>query len=310
MGKKQSSRNAGIGDSLKSSLSKLTGRVTLKAPSPEDLEKARSKKVADRPKPATPTPMSAPQTEKAKPAQTTPKAMQQKPAQAAPVQQAQVAKPAQAAPAQQAQVAQPAQAAPAQQAQVARPAQAAPAQQAQVAKPVQAAPAQQARPAATTTKAASKQPVMAGKGVNNLANDVVVNGKLRFNDRLVFNGHLMGEIESEGSLAVQPEAVIEAKISVGSIFVEGKVVGDITATESVRLAASAIVIGDISTGNLTVEPEATFQGQARIGKTLPANAAPAASQVASGEPISGTINSAMPAPAPEVAAQTAQAASA
>ncbi len=296
MGKKQSSRNAGIGDSLKSSLSKLTGRVTLKAPSPEDLEKARSKKVADRPKPATPTPMSAPQTEKAKPAQTTPKAMQQKPAQAAPVQQAQVAKPAQAAPAQQAQVA--------------KPAQAAPAQQAQAAKPVQAAPAQQARPAATTTKAASKQPVMAGKGVNNLANDVVVNGKLRFNDRLVFNGHLMGEIESEGSLAVQPEAVIEAKISVGSIFVEGKVVGDITATESVRLAASAIVIGDISTGNLTVEPEATFQGQARIGKTLPANAAPAASQVASGEPISGTINSAMPAPAPEVAAQTAQAASA
>ena len=100
---------------------------------------------------------------------------------------------------------------------------------------------------------------------NSLGNDVLIEGELKFTDALNFDGHLKGEIVSEGALTLQPNSVVEASISVKSIVVAGKVVGDITATESVHLAPSAVVIGDISTGSLTMEPNSSFQGQGKIG---------------------------------------------
>ena len=141
---------------------------------------------------------------------------------------------------------------------------------------------------------------------NKLAEDVIIEGKLSFTERLVFDGRIKGEVESsDGSLAVQPKAIVEAKVTVKSLLVEGKVVGDIIATESVRLAPTAVVIGDITTGNLTVEPNANFKGQATIGKPTQAaqsNSAKATQAAASpaptgNAPINGKINGKMPAPA-------------
>lgn len=102
--------------------------------------------------------------------------------------------------------------------------------------------------------------------MNKLANDVSIEGKLVFTDRLIFDGRLKGEIFSEGSLTIQQQAVIDAQIRVKSVMVEGKVVGDITATESVHLGPTARVVGHITTRSLSVEPQAHFQGQATVGK--------------------------------------------
>lgn len=218
MGNSKNANEGGIGGSLKNSLSKFTGRVTLKAPPAEELAKTGSKKQATKPKPASPKPMSAPQAEKT------------------------VSKPA------------------------AAPRTPAPHET----KKPSPSPTTQAATPASTPRPAPEQTAATGNSANKLAHDVTVDGKLVFKDRLIFDGRLKGEIQSEGALAIQNQAVVEATIKVKSLLVEGKVVGNIVATDSVRLGATAVVIGDIQTASLTVEPNATFQGQGIIGKTAQA----------------------------------------
>lgn len=113
---------------------------------------------------------------------------------------------------------------------------------------------------------ARSQPAPTTQGGNKLAHDVIIDGKLKFTERLIFDGRLKGEIVSSGSLSLQGQSLVEATITVKTILIEGKVVGEITATESARLAPSAVVIGNITTPSLTVDPGATFQCRAIIGK--------------------------------------------
>ncbi|MGJ8725335.1 MAG: bactofilin family protein [Roseibacillus sp.] len=129
-------------------------------------------------------------------------------------------------------------------------------------------PQQTTTPAPTPALAPSSSPnpsTSTGNNINKLANDVSIVGRLQFTERLVFDGRIKGEIKSDGALAVQGQAIVEATVSVKTLLVEGKIIGDIFATESVRLGPSAVVIGDITTGNLIIEAKASFSGQAKIG---------------------------------------------
>ena len=212
MGKAHPKGDGGIGDSLKSSLSKFTGRVPVKAPSAEEA-----------------APTSPPETQAASSIMSQPKPMtspQGSPSAANPT----------SGPA--------------------------PAPQKAPAPPSQAT----AAPTATNASEASERSTPANGNISKLANDVSIEGSLRYPNRLIFDGKLKGEIKSDGYLSVQSQAYVEAIVSVKTLLVEGKIVGNIFATESVRLAPSAIVVGDITTASLTVEPNASFTGQAKIGK--------------------------------------------
>lgn len=251
MGKSHESGDSGIGGSLRNSLSKLTSRVTVKAPSADELKKAQNSKPASpRPVITTPKPMTAPNVSQSSPAPAhTPK---QKPA---------------------------------------------PAPQ------PTSKPAPAASPASQSTT--SHLEASSSQRVNKLANDVQIQGKLRFTDRLIFDGRIKGEITSNGALTIQGKAIVEASVSVKTLLVEGKIIGNIHATESVRLGATSVVIGDISTGRLTVEPHASFKGQAKIGSPTakPNQASVAATNQSSpqnkpqsGSSVSKQISGKMPAP--------------
>lgn len=245
MGKPNNQKDGGIGGTLKNSLSKLTGKVTLKAPSAKEQPKVQASRPV---KPATPKPMAPPKA-----------AGSQQPVRQQPTPQpaSAEAKPKDA----------PKQAAPKQAA--AEPAATKPAAEAKpkatAAKP---AAAKAASPAATPQMRASDSAL-----ANVISNDVTIEGELKFSDALVFDGRLKGQIISDGALTIQPNALVEASVAVKTLIIAGKVVGNITATESVHLAANAVVIGDITTGSLTMEPNASFQGQGRIGQpTIEADA--------------------------------------
>ena len=250
MGKPNNQKDGGIGGTLKNSLSKLTGKVTLKAPSAKEQPKVQASRPV---KPATPKPMAPPKA-----------AGSQQPVRQQPTPQpaSAEAKPKDA----------PKQAAPKQAA--AKPAATKPAAEAKpkatAAKPAAAkAASPAASPAATPQMRASDSAL-----ANVISNDVTIEGELKFSDALVFDGRLKGQIISDGgALTIQPNALVEASVAVKTLIIAGKVVGNITATESVHLAANAVVIGDITTGSLTMEPNASFQGQGRIGQpTIEADA--------------------------------------
>ncbi|MFC0017797.1 polymer-forming cytoskeletal protein [Roseibacillus persicicus] len=210
---KNPGNGGGMGGSLRSSLSKFTGRVTVKAPETKEASAGGSLMSTPKPSPAAPAPQAAAPTP---------------------------------APASQA-ASQPS----------VRPA-----------APTTSAPAAQQRvdPKPAPSPSPAAQAPMNTQGGNKLAQDVVIDGKLKFVDRLVFNGRLKGEITSEGALALQAQSLVEATITVKTVVIEGKVVGNVMATESARLLPSAVLIGNITTPSLTVDSGATFQGQATIGK--------------------------------------------
>ncbi len=91
-------------------------------------------------------------------------------------------------------------------------------------------------------------------------------GKLTFQDTVRINGHFRGEIFSEGTLIVGEGAVIDARVEVGSIIINGKVNGEIEAQDRIEMRCPAQVRGDISARTLVVEEGVVFEGACRMGE--------------------------------------------
>ncbi len=95
-----------------------------------------------------------------------------------------------------------------------------------------------------------------------------VEGKLAFDGTVQINGDFTGEILSDGTLIVGPEAKIAAKIQIATILVEGNVEGTIEAKQKVELRRGATFVGDIESPALIVEEGAVFQGRSQMLSTV------------------------------------------
>jgi cytoskeletal protein CcmA (bactofilin family) len=104
-----------------------------------------------------------------------------------------------------------------------------------------------------------------GNTRNVLSSDVEIKGTVKFNDDLIVDGKIEGDIQSTGNLTVGENARLKAEIKTGTIVVYGKVHGNMTATERVELKSSAEVVGDIKTKTLTIEAGAIFVGKSTVG---------------------------------------------
>ncbi len=110
---------------------------------------------------------------------------------------------------------------------------------------------------------------------NVLNSDVSVVGTLRFEDELLVDGSVEGEITSEGVLTVGANASILSKeknkvaIRTKSAIVHGKVSGNIVVTERVELAATAEVVGDITAAKIAIQEGAVFIGRSTVGVASP-----------------------------------------
>lgn len=85
-------------------------------------------------------------------------------------------------------------------------------------------------------------------------------GKLIFEGRVRIDGHFEGEVTSEGTLVIGPEAQVKADINIGHVIIYGEVEGDISANACVELRASAKVKGQLLTSAIVAEQGAVFNG--------------------------------------------------
>ncbi len=111
---------------------------------------------------------------------------------------------------------------------------------------------------------ASSRP-SSGNTRNVLSSDVEIKGTVKFNDDLIVDGKIEGDIQSTGNLTVGENARLKAEIKTGTVVVYGKVHGNMTATDRVELKSSAEVVGDIKTKTLTIEAGAIFVGKSTVG---------------------------------------------
>lgn len=94
-----------------------------------------------------------------------------------------------------------------------------------------------------------------------LAEDIIFEGNLEFEDSLYIKGKVSGSIKATGELFIAEEAVVNATIKADFVSVRGKVKGDIMATRRVELFESCHVDGDIIAPDMKMDPGCQFNGK-------------------------------------------------
>lgn len=100
-----------------------------------------------------------------------------------------------------------------------------------------------------------------GKGVD-------FKGVISYSGTVRIDGYLDGEIHTDGVLLIGDEAVIQAKITAGTIVCKGKITGDISAKERVKLRAPAVFNGSMKTPMLSIEDGVLFNGGLEMAQSV------------------------------------------
>src|SRR6266446_3745112 len=100
---------------------------------------------------------------------------------------------------------------------------------------------------------------------NNLSNDVVIQGSIKFANEFIFDGNLEGDITSaDGVLTVGENANVRGDVKSKIVIVKGKVHGNITVPERCELHAGSQLIGDLKAVRVALEDGATFLGKLEV----------------------------------------------
>jgi cytoskeletal protein CcmA (bactofilin family) len=99
---------------------------------------------------------------------------------------------------------------------------------------------------------------------NILSSDVEIKGSIKFQNELIIDGKIEGEIISSGVLTVGENAEVRGEIKTKSVTVLGKVHGNITVDERCELKTRAQLIGDLKAARLMIEEGATFVGKSEV----------------------------------------------
>jgi cytoskeletal protein CcmA (bactofilin family) len=113
------------------------------------------------------------------------------------------------------------------------------------------------------------------RGINTIiGHGTVVEGALTVPHGIRVDGHLKGEVRSEGMLIVGEEGLIEADVKVKDATISGKIIGDVDADGKVHLKTQAVLLGKIKTRLLVVEEGAVFKGSCESGEEVQVSKAP------------------------------------
>ena len=87
---------------------------------------------------------------------------------------------------------------------------------------------------------------------------VIDKGSLRI------DGKFEGEIQTEGSIIIGKDSVVQANIKAKSVFIGGKVIGDIDCEEKVELSSTGSLEGKVKASDLTIAEGGFFNGECRM----------------------------------------------
>jgi cytoskeletal protein CcmA (bactofilin family) len=92
-----------------------------------------------------------------------------------------------------------------------------------------------------------------GKGVE-------FKGTISYSGTVRIDGYLDGEIHTDGMLLIGEEAIIQAKITAGTIVSKGKITGEVVAKECIKLRSPAVMNGSVKAPVLSMEDGVLFNG--------------------------------------------------
>ena len=97
------------------------------------------------------------------------------------------------------------------------------------------------------------------------ASEPELEGDISFKDMVRVNGHIAGTVYSRtGTLIVDTEARVDARVDVAVAVIGGTVRGDIVARERVELGPSSKIYGNIWTRSIVIKNGAIFEGVCKM----------------------------------------------
>jgi cytoskeletal protein CcmA (bactofilin family) len=117
---------------------------------------------------------------------------------------------------------------------------------------------------------ASEKPVQGAQDISAfVGKGVEFKGTISYSGTVRIDGYLDGEIHTDGVLLIGEDAVLQAKITAGTVVCKGKVTGDIVVKEQVKLRAPAVVNGSVKTPLLSMEDGVLFNGNLEMAQQVP-----------------------------------------
>ena len=97
-----------------------------------------------------------------------------------------------------------------------------------------------------------------------------VKGSLHVSGAVYVNGHVKGNVESDGIITLGEKGEVEGNVIAPYVVVGGKLRGDVNASVKVELLATAMVGGDIRSPKLVVSEGALYEGNCEMIQPEPA----------------------------------------
>ncbi|GHV63321.1 hypothetical protein AGMMS49587_12970 [Spirochaetia bacterium] len=94
-----------------------------------------------------------------------------------------------------------------------------------------------------------------------LSPDIDFSGTLNIEKSFLIRGRLTGDINAQGFLVIDEEAVVEANINASRVVIRGSVKGNVTASEKVEITITGRLIGNAAAPEISMEPGCVFNGQ-------------------------------------------------
>jgi cytoskeletal protein CcmA (bactofilin family) len=98
------------------------------------------------------------------------------------------------------------------------------------------------------------------QGINLINEGTRIQGDLLSNGDVRIDGHLKGEVNTAGRLAVGISGEVEGLVHAAYVDVAGKVTGNMVVLEVLTLRSTAQITGDVKVAKLIVEEGASFSG--------------------------------------------------
>ena len=107
----------------------------------------------------------------------------------------------------------------------------------------------------------------AGEIIAFIGKGVEFKGTIIYSGTVRIDGHLEGELETDGVLIVGEGAVITAKVTAGTVICQGHITGDVIAKEKIKLLAPAVVDGSVAAPLLSIEEGVLFNGSLEMKRS-------------------------------------------
>ena len=96
--------------------------------------------------------------------------------------------------------------------------------------------------------------------VTQITEDITFRGEIQFQDQLLIEGKVEGQITSHGKAEITASAEVKADIEVRDLLLKGTLQGNIKASDSFIIASTGKLQGDVSCKSIQIEKGGRHNG--------------------------------------------------